>query len=63
MSSDSAELSSVASTLDDLTARVDAIAGRFTGTKQEDVALGLHDVERLLRSASRRLESVRRDLR
>ena len=50
-----AELSSLATALDELTTRVTAIAERFSGTTRDDVATDLFEVERSLQGASRRL--------
>lgn len=61
--SSSADLSSVASTLEQLMSRVSGAVDSFTGTADEDVSIGLMEVERSLRGASRRLERIVRDLR
>ena len=50
-----AELSSLATALDELITRVTAIADRFSGTTRDDVATDLFEVERSLQGASRRL--------
>ncbi len=63
METDRAELSALATTLDDVSARVTAAAERFRSSPREDVAQGLYEVERALLGASRRLERVLRDLR
>jgi hypothetical protein len=62
MESDRAELSALATTLDDLTARLTATAGRYQGTTRADVADGLFEVERSLVTASRKLEQVLRTM-
>lgn len=55
MESDLAELSSVASQLEELTKRVVTVAKRMDDRDREDVAHDLYDVERSLRAAGRRL--------
>jgi hypothetical protein len=60
--SDAATLSSAASMLDDLTARVVEVAGHYQGTDREAVAHQLHEVERALRMAGRQLEVAVRSL-
>jgi hypothetical protein len=59
---DAAVLSSAASLLDDLVARVLEVAGHYQDTRQEIVAHQLHEVERALRMAGRQLEVARRSL-
>ncbi|MEX2658422.1 MAG: hypothetical protein WD232_01900 [Acidimicrobiales bacterium] len=56
------QLSSIASALSELTDRLTAIAETMAGTEREDVATALFEVERSLTTASRRLETVLRDL-
>jgi hypothetical protein len=56
------QLSSVATTLDELTRRVTDVDDRFRGTPREDVAIDLDEVERALRAAGRKLETVVRRL-
>ena len=63
MENDRAELSALATTLDDLTARVTSAADRYQGTPRADVADGLYEVERSLLSAARKLERVLRTMR
>jgi hypothetical protein len=63
MESDRAELSALLTTLDDLTARLTATAGRYQGTPRDDVADGLYEVERSLVAASRKLDRVLRSMR
>ena len=58
MRSPAAELSSLATALDELTRRVTAIADDYTAAKQEDQAAALHAIERSLREAGRRLARV-----
>ena len=52
---EAAELSSLATALDELTHRITAIAESLAGTVRDDVAAGLFDVERALGAARRRL--------
>lgn len=56
------QLSSIASALSELTDRLTTIAETMAGTEREDVATALFEVERSLTTASRRLETVLRDL-
>jgi hypothetical protein len=53
-----AELSSVATALDELTRRVTGIAEGLSGTDRDDVAMTLFEVERSLATAQRRLGQV-----
>ena len=59
-SSDLAELSSLATTLDDILRRMDDMSRRYEGTPREDFAVRLRDVERGLGSTVRRLEALMR---
>jgi hypothetical protein len=59
---DRAELSSAETTLDDLIARVTAIAERRHDDRDAAVAGDLFEVERALRGARRRLGAARRRL-
>ena len=59
----SADLGSAASTLDQLLERVSGATDALVETGDEDLAMGLMEVERSLRVASRRLERLVRDLR
>jgi hypothetical protein len=61
MSSDHAQLASVATALDDLIERVAATAEALQGP-DEDTAADLYEVERSLRTGSRRLAAVLRRL-
>jgi hypothetical protein len=63
MESDRAELSALATSLDDLTTRITAVADRHKGTPRGDLADGLYEVERSLLTASRKLDRVVRSLR
>lgn len=56
------QLSSIASALTELTDRVAVIAESAAGTDREDVAAALYEVERALRTGSRRLDDVLRAL-
>jgi hypothetical protein len=56
------QLSSVATALGELTDRVTGIAESLSGTERDDLALGLFEVERTLRSAGRRLDRIVDDL-
>jgi DNA/RNA-binding domain of Phe-tRNA-synthetase-like protein len=58
-----AELSSVATALDELTKRVAGIAEGLSGTERDDVALTLYEVERSLATAQRRLGRVMEQMR
>lgn len=61
--SSAAELSSVASSLEQLVERVGRAADELVGTEDEDLSLGLIEVERSLRTASRRLERLVKEFR
>ena len=63
MESDRAQLSALATTLDDLTRRITDVAGRYQSSPREDVAHGLYEVERSLNTASRHLAKVMRAMR
>jgi hypothetical protein len=63
MESDRAELSALASTLDDLTTRITAVGDRYRGSTRPDVADGLYETERSLLTAARQLERVMRSMR
>lgn len=63
MESDRAQLSALASTLDDLTRRISEIADNYRGTPREDVTVGLDQVERSLNSAGRQLTKTMRLMR
>jgi hypothetical protein len=56
--SNRAELSSAATTLEELTERVVAVANRMDAATQEGLAADLFEVERSLRAAQRRLLEV-----
>jgi uncharacterized protein Yka (UPF0111/DUF47 family) len=63
MDSDRAELSALATTLDDLATRITAMADRYRGSAQPEVADGIYEVERSLLTAARQLERVMRSMR
>jgi hypothetical protein len=50
-----AELSSLETAIRELCDRITAAADELIGTAEEDVALGLYEVERSLRTAQRRI--------
>lgn len=53
-----AELSSLSSTLDELTRRVSALAEEAAGADQDDLATELFGIERALTGALRRLQKL-----
>ena len=61
--SDRAELSALATSLDELAARGTAAGDRVQGTARTDLADGLYEVERSLLTASRKLDRVVRAMR
>ena len=61
--SDRAELAALATSLDELAARVTAAGDRFQGSPRADLADGLYEVERSLLTASRKLDRVLRAMR
>ncbi|HLM64433.1 MAG TPA: hypothetical protein VK306_09060 [Acidimicrobiales bacterium] len=63
MDSDRAELSALSSSLDDLTARITAVADRLRTSPRPETSDGLYEVERSLTTAGRQLNRVLRDLR
>jgi predicted transcriptional regulator len=63
METDRAELSALATSLDELTARITALADRHRRSPQADVADALYEVERSLLTAARKLDRVVRSLR
>ncbi len=60
--SDAAELSSLATVLEDTTTRITTMAERYQDTTREDVTSRLFEVERSLRRAIRSIEQLGRDL-
>ena len=63
MGDTAAQLSSVRTSLEDLTKRVTDVADGYKGTDRDDVAVELYEVERALLNAGRKLETVVRRLR
>jgi hypothetical protein len=63
MDSDRSELSALASSLEDICSRITSAADRYRPTPRADVAEGLYEVERSLRTAGRQLERVLRSMR
>ena len=63
MDGERAQLSSVATGLDDLVERVGDTAKRLHEATRDDLAADLYEVERSLEAARRRLNTVLRDLR
>lgn len=59
---DGAELSSLSSVIRELVQRVAEVARRYEGTDREDVSFELYEVERSLRTATRRLDRLTRSL-
>ena len=55
---DHAELSSLATSLEEVQRRLTAVADRYAGTATDELAGELYEVERSLRTAERRLHSV-----
>lgn len=53
-----AELSSTASMLEDLRGRLEVAGEQYRDEKAEDIAAELEEIERLLRTANRRLERL-----
>ena len=53
-----AQLSSMATVLEELAERVTALADRYSGTERDDVAHDLYAVERALNEARRRLAKL-----
>lgn len=60
MNSDMAELSTVATQIEDLVSRIAEVAERYHGGDEDAVAVRLFEVERSLMSASRNLRSAMR---
>lgn len=60
MESDLAELSTVATQIDELLQRVVAVAESHRGSDRDDIAIRLFEVERSLHSAGRNLQSALR---
>lgn len=58
MSTTSAELSSMASTVEDLIHRLEPIADTYRGGHRDDLVAAVHEVERALATAMRRLNHL-----
>jgi hypothetical protein len=58
MELDTAALSSLSSSLGELTERITRIAEDLGGSPREDVAADLYEVERLLNAAHRRMQKL-----
>jgi hypothetical protein len=58
MTASSAELSSLATALDELTKRITSIADRYATSERDELAADLYSVERALTGAQRRLTKV-----
>ena len=58
MELDVAQLSSLSSSLDQLTERITGMADGFSGAPREDFAADLYDIERHLKAASRRMRTL-----
>lgn len=63
MSTDLAELSSMAATLSEVLGRVTEMAERYHVAERDDVANDLFEVERSLRTADRRINRAAKTLR
>jgi hypothetical protein len=55
-----ASLGSMANALDEIQARIAAIADGFDGEDRDDLLAALHEAERQVRSAGRELQRARR---
>jgi len=60
VSDDRAELATMATTLDDLVARVTALAESYRGGPRDDAAVRLYELERTLVRANRQLAALHR---
>ena len=58
MELDTAQLSSLSSSLDDLASRITTLADALGDSPREDVAADLYEVERHLQAADRRLKAL-----
>lgn len=63
MESELAELSSMATQIDELVERIVRVAQKHSGGEREDIAIRLFEVERSLHSAGRNLQSAVRAYR
>ena len=57
-----AELSSIGTAVDELTARITDVARAYDDTEREDIAIRLYEVERHLRGAGRALTTAARSM-
>jgi len=62
VTTDAAELSALASTIEDLERRILSIADRYASSDREEVLAALFGADRHLRQAERSLETARRAL-
>ncbi|HYF46634.1 MAG TPA: hypothetical protein VD926_10530 [Acidimicrobiales bacterium] len=62
MTADRAQLASTASSLDEIIARITAVADELSDGQDDDAAADLYEVERSLRTGARRLAGVVRRL-
>jgi hypothetical protein len=53
-----AELSSMGATVEDLTGRLRSIASQYEQARRDDLAAEVHEVERALEAARRRLDRL-----
>ena len=58
MTPSAADLSSMAATVDDLTVRLGPIADAYEAADRDDLVAEIHEVERVLDSARRRLRRL-----
>lgn len=63
MAADASELSSFVAALEDMSNRVLAMADRYDTERDQDAQVALHEVERALQAAVRRMSSAQRVLR
>lgn len=62
MTEDQAQISSLVSTIEDLTRRVVELADRHKGTSRDDAANDFYEVERALKEAVRKLQKAAKAL-
>jgi len=53
-----AELSSMGATIEELTHRFGAIAESYEGTRRDDLVAEVHEIERALQTAGRRIDRL-----
>ena len=58
MSATSAELWSMATTVEELTTRLAAVADHYQAAHRDDLVADLHEIERALNAAARRLNRL-----